>query len=203
RVAHLHLAQQNRFGVGHHSLVHHAPLTLPEPLTAHSRNGRVTVAAKSAFRVRSARTLLHNEAKMYNAFPRHLSEDWCGFNLVTPMKHPVPIGPVVPKFYGYYVPVRIEDGKEVLCDEIDPSSNSALLLIEECGKPVEPAKFTADMRSECYSMMCRLHYAGFVQGSFFVRNILVQRGPLTLPPEKRSKKTPSFRLIDFGRGEEF
>lgn len=48
-------------------------------------------------------------------------------------------------------------------------------------------------------MMVRLHYAGFVQNSFFVRNILVQPGPLTAPPEKRSKKTPSFRLIDFGR----
>jgi hypothetical protein len=52
-------------------------------------------------------------------------------------------------------------------------------------------------------MMCRLHYAGFIQGSFYVRNILVQPGPLTAPPEERSKKTPSFRLIDFGRGEEY
>ncbi|EKM57232.1 uncharacterized protein PHACADRAFT_254885 [Phanerochaete carnosa HHB-10118-sp] len=52
-------------------------------------------------------------------------------------------------------------------------------------------------------MMLRLHYSGFVQGSFFVRNIMVQPGPLTAPPELRSKKTPSFRVIDFGRGEEW
>lgn len=48
--------------------------------------------------------------------------------------------------------------------------------------------------------MLRLHYAGFIQGSFYVRNILAQPGPLTVPPEQRSKKTPSFRVIDFGRG---
>ena len=50
-------------------------------------------------------------------------------------------------------------------------------------------------------MMLRLHYEGFTQGSFYVRNIMVQPGPLTAPPEQRSKKTPSFRVIDFGRGE--
>ncbi|KAI0797291.1 hypothetical protein BC629DRAFT_1502772 [Irpex lacteus] len=199
RVAHLHLAQTHRFGVGHHSLVHHAPLTLPEPLSAHSRNGRVVVAAKSAFRSENARYLLQREGRTYDAFPRHLSEDWCGYNLVTPIKHPVPVGPVVPKFYGYYVPIKIKEGKEVMYEEKDLNAPSPILLMEECGEPVNPAKFTVDMRSECYSMMVRLHYAGFVQNSFFVRNILVQPGPLTAPPEKRSKKTPSFRLIDFGR----
>lgn len=51
--------------------------------------------------------------------------------------------------------------------------------------------------------MRRLHIAGFTQNSFYVRNILVQPGPLTAPPKKRSKKTPSFRLIDFGRSEEY
>ena len=40
-----------------------------------------------------------------------------------------------------------------------------------------------------------------VQGSFYVRNIMCQPGPLTLPPERRSYNTPSFRIIDFGRGE--
>ena len=40
-----------------------------------------------------------------------------------------------------------------------------------------------------------------VQGSFYVRNIMCQPGPLTEPPEKRSYDTPSFRIIDFGRGK--
>ena len=48
--------------------------------------------------------------------------------------------------------------------------------------------------------MLRLHENGFVQQSVSDRNLLVQPGPLTVAPEKRSLKTPSFRLIDFGRG---
>lgn len=138
RVAHIHLAHQNRFGVGNHSLVHRVALTLPAPLSAHSRNGRVTVAAKSAFPVYTARTLLKNEGKIYNSFPEHLTQDWCGYNLVTPIKHPVPVGPVAPKFYGYYVP----EGR----GEMDEDAPSPILLMEECGEPVEPRTFNADAR---------------------------------------------------------
>ena len=36
-----------------------------------------------------------------------------------------------------------------------------------------------------------------------MRNVMIQPGPLTLPPELRSFRSPSFRLIDFGRGERF
>ncbi len=109
---------QNLVGVGSHSLVQHAPLTLPDPLSAHSRNGRVVVAAKTAFPVLSARKLLANEAKIYDKFPKHLMQDWCGYNLVTPIGHPVPVGPIVPKCYGYYVPendmLRAESDMELL-----------------------------------------------------------------------------------------
>ena len=50
--------------------------------------------------------------------------------------------------------------------------------------------------------MLRLHDEGINQGSFYVRNILRQPGPLTAPPEMRSMDTPSFRVIDFGRADE-
>lgn len=143
REAQLHLAHQNRMGVGNHSLVHRAPLTLPEPLSAHSRNGKVTVAAKSAFSNYRARELFENEAKIYNLFPEHLSQDWCGYNLVTPIKHPVPVGPVVPKFFGYYVPTR-DDGSPF--HVFDAGAPSPILLLEECGNPVAPEKFSADER---------------------------------------------------------
>lgn len=33
--------------------------------------------------------------------------------------------------------------------------------------------------------------------------MVVQPGPLTAPPSERSNKTPSFRLIDFGRGQDW
>ena len=142
REAHLYLAHQNRMGVGNHSLVHDATLTLPKPVSAHSRNGMVKVAAKSAFPKTSARELLANEGKLYSLFPEHLSQDWCGYNFVTPIKHPVPVGPVVPKFFGYYVPIV----NGVPCKETDVDAPSPILLIEECGECIEPGEFTLDDR---------------------------------------------------------
>lgn len=47
----------------------------------------------------------------------------------------------------------------------------------------------------------RLHKASFTQCSVYPRNVLVQPGPLTHPPAERSFDTPSYRIIDFGRGE--
>ncbi|KAJ7113014.1 hypothetical protein C8R44DRAFT_882050 [Mycena epipterygia] len=303
RIAHLNLSSSPRLGVGHHSVVHRAALRLPSPLGAHSPAGEVTVAAKMGFPGDEARQLLLNEGKIYDAFPKHLMEDWCGFNLVAPITHPVPVRAVVPKFYGYYVPVRedierekqesirawkeqwkekkqkekakraearaakkaekdqkrkqaegdgqdvdvtvssgkaedgasavkvseavrkIEDSEEEESEDEDDGIDedaveqdglerfmrsssykewqrmSPILLLEECGSPIVPAKFTDDARSECYSQALRLHYADFTQGSFYERNILVQPGPLTVAPSARSDRTPSFRIIDFGRGE--
>ena len=54
-------------------------------------------------------------------------------------------------------------------------------------------------RTECLSLMYRLHLEDIVQNTFFIRNILRQPGPLYVAPEKRSNDTPSFRVIDFGR----
>ena len=48
-------------------------------------------------------------------------------------------------------------------------------------------------------MFVNLHNAGFLQGSIYPRNMLIQPGPLTLPPSERSLASPSFRIIDFGR----
>ena len=47
----------------------------------------------------------------------------------------------------------------------------------------------------------RLHDAKILQGSIAPRNILVQPGPLTRPRAERSFDNPSYRIIDFGRGE--
>ena len=58
-------------------------------------------------------------------------------------------------------------------------------------------------RTECFSLLLRLHDLLIRQGSFYMRNVMIQPGPLTLPPELRSFRSPSFRLIDFGRGERF
>ncbi|KAI9069031.1 hypothetical protein FKP32DRAFT_1641399 [Trametes sanguinea] len=215
RVAHLYLKESNRLGTGHHSDVYRAPFTLPPPLSAHSRTGQVTVAAKLAFPHCTAHLLLHNEARTYAAFPEHAQQEYCGYNVVPPCRFPVPVGPIVPKSYGFYLPVgddgKIVDGyrreiaKHGACmGQYEPCEVpwlSPILLLEECGEPVKPKKFTVDQRTECFSLVLRLHELGIEQGSFYVRNILIQPGPLSAPAAKRTFDQPSFRIIDFGRAQ--
>ncbi|KAI0329800.1 hypothetical protein GY45DRAFT_1435189 [Cubamyces sp. BRFM 1775] len=211
RVAHLHLRQKSRLGMGNHSFVYHAPLTLPPPLSAYSPTGQVTVAAKLAFPHCSAHALLHNEARAYSAFTEDAQHEYCGYNIIPPCYYPVPVVPIVPKFYGFYLPVG-DDGKfmdEFALHEKEHRNCSGgsckvpwispILLMEECGQPVKPHKFTMDQRTECFSLILRLHDMGITQNSFYLRNILIQPGPLSMPPSMRSFKTPSFRIIDFGR----
>lgn len=54
-------------------------------------------------------------------------------------------------------------------------------------------------RKAIETLLKRLHKANFVQRSFYARNIVVQPGPLWLPPAYRSLDEPSYRIIDFGR----
>ncbi|KAH8079408.1 hypothetical protein BXZ70DRAFT_1012604 [Cristinia sonorae] len=205
--AHLYMHSSNRLGTGHHSHVYLTPLTLPAPLTtftssapaAASRPGTVLVAAKVAIQQRTARSLLSAEAKTYSEFPQHLSEEYCGLHLLSPfMRTLAPSCAVVPKFYGYYVPVVVEkkDGGE---EEGWWQKRSPILLLEDCGTPIKAGQLTRDERSDCYSLLMRLHMHEYLHDSFHERNIVVQPGPLTLPPLLRSMKTPSFRVIDFGR----
>ena len=113
---------------------------------------------------------------------------------------------IVPKFYGFYVP---EDDTQ--------SHLSPILLLEDCGMPIETSTLRADdrfvsrlglqmfpegiilLRTQLRAMFSIFHHAGFLQGSVYPRNILIQPGPLTIPPSKRSLASPSFRIIDFGR----
>ncbi|PSR97594.1 hypothetical protein PHLCEN_2v4301 [Hermanssonia centrifuga] len=214
RVSHLYLHPHNSLGIGNHSLVHRAPLSLPWPLSAGSRNGRVTVAAKTAFPLVDARSMLENEAGVYDKFPKHLMEDWSGFNIVPPLPFPVPVGPVVPKCFGYYIPVeRIGKGYECQhckgegechCSWYDDSPTdfkpSPILLLEECGTPLTKNQLSLDESTEFLSLVLRLHMDNVIQNSMYRRNMLVQPGPLYLSPKMRSMQTPSFRIIDFGRG---
>lgn len=141
RIAHLYLTRASRLGVGHHSSVYRSSLRLPRPLAARSPNNLVTVAAKVSLARRSARELLVNEAETYNAFPKHLMEEWCGYNLVPGLRYPVSVGAVVPKFFGYYIPdfVGYDDN-----DPCHPAQASPILLLEECGEPVAPWDFSID-----------------------------------------------------------
>ncbi|KAI0788420.1 hypothetical protein C8Q75DRAFT_807643 [Abortiporus biennis] len=202
-IAHLYLSLGHRIGTGHHSLVYAAPLKLPTPLSTYRSSSRlpgtVQVVAKVALAKKEPRQLLNNEGRIYNGFPNHMSEEYCGWHLISPFMHsPAPSCPVVPKFYGYYVPVDLPGnikGPEI--------GRSPILLIEDCGAPINASEMSVDERAECYSLLMRLHLAEYFHGSFHERNILKKPGPLTKPPSERSLDNPSFRVIDFGRTESF
>ncbi|KAL5519929.1 hypothetical protein ACEPAG_1589 [Sanghuangporus baumii] len=136
---------------------------------------------------------LRDEAAMYQEFPSHMFEHWNGYNILQPMHDPTPVGAVVPQFYGFYVPDKrnepIKKNKYM----------SPILLLEHCGVQVDPASLTIDQRQECFSLLRRLHAAGYLHKSIYQRNILLQHGPLQESPFKRSKEHLRFRLIDFGR----
>ncbi|KAJ7667086.1 hypothetical protein B0H17DRAFT_258578 [Mycena rosella] len=192
RLGHLYLNRQSRVGSGHHSNVYRASFRPPSPLETASHS-HVTVAVKVAVPRREAREFLDHEAATYGAFPEHLAHEFCGYMLVPGIKFPVPVGAVVPKFFGYYVP---EHAGYDACNTAEPSP---ILLLEECGSPIEPQHLSHDNKAECFSMFLRLHLSGFLQQSAFKANVVVQPGPLTVSPQKRSLELPSFRIIDFGR----
>ncbi|KAI0290149.1 hypothetical protein BC826DRAFT_1028346 [Russula brevipes] len=183
-------------GSGNHSKVVLAPLTLPSTAAAPSVRG--AVAVKLAREGRSERDMLLNEAKIYNAFASSLHEGCYSHGL-----------PIVPKFYGYYVPslgtlkydddkLTEEDWKTVqqLLRHITP-----ILLLEPCGKQIDPDRLSSESRTQMMTLFRHLHGVNVVQGSVYPRNILVQPGPLTLPCARRSLDEPSYRIIDFGRAE--
>ncbi|KAG5637639.1 hypothetical protein H0H81_003864 [Sphagnurus paluster] len=267
---------------------------------------------------------LVREARNYQRFEKHFFEHWSGFNVLPPMHDPVPVGALVPQFYGYYEPVPeseeqkreerraevrrekmkraekkreekkrekercekereekerqnvkedigskseeegvdmkekddeqknetkdivmksdeedddmksdredvdMESGRkdvDMKSDEGDAKSDdeedvtgisdeeedskvtepvprgylSPILLLEGCGKEWTGEKLTVDQKNEATSLMYRFHDAGWSHGSVYTRNVLVQPGPLNLPPILRTMEKPSFRLIDFGR----
>ncbi|KDR72254.1 hypothetical protein GALMADRAFT_74168 [Galerina marginata CBS 339.88] len=188
------------------------------PLTA-----KVHVAAKLSL---EGDDHLAREAENYQAFPRHFFEHWSGFNVVPPIWDPVPVGPIVPQYYGYYVPEdkvskydvkAMEKSEEDMdVDEQQPQPLrkikqpylSPILLLENCGSPIQPEELSVDDISECGSLVHRFAEEEWVHGSIAKRNILKQPGPLSAWPIQRTMNAMrreglgeqwSFRLIDFGR----
>ncbi|KAI0064459.1 hypothetical protein BV25DRAFT_1782348, partial [Artomyces pyxidatus] len=130
------------------------------------------------------------EARNYQRFPKHLFQHWNGYNVLPPLHDPVPVGAVVPQFYGHYVPEKTNAEAEDL---------SPIMLLEDCGKPIDPRKLNLDDRQECAGLLFRLHRAGFLHNSVFERNIVMQEGDLQDFPVFKRKCDRRFRLIDFGR----
>ncbi|KAF9492036.1 hypothetical protein BDN71DRAFT_1433540 [Pleurotus eryngii] len=257
KIAFLNLAGAPLLGRGNHSVVHRGALRLPSGIEAYTPDGSAAVAVKLGFPIRGARSLLAHEAGVYNQIygeahdvglddgddgaegndkadaecgMRHLMEHWTGFNLLTPdITHPVPVGAVVPKLFGYYVPTdeaeaavkrtaaeaKLTDKKKSDRaeywnyssydeDELNlPAETilSPILLLEDCGTPIKPHEMHIDDRTECLSFLVRLYLEDMSHSSFYPRNIMVQPGPLSKAPKDRTMQHPSFRLIDLGRAD--
>ncbi|KAG9315488.1 hypothetical protein JVU11DRAFT_3101 [Chiua virens] len=75
---------------------------------------------------------LAKEAQNYQQFPEHLFYHDNGYTILPQLHTIVPVNAVVPQFYGYYTP-----GPE--STERGPYL-SPILLLEHCGKPIEPEK---------------------------------------------------------------
>ncbi|KAJ4501279.1 hypothetical protein C8R41DRAFT_806657 [Lentinula lateritia] len=133
---------------------------------------------------------LEREAVNYQRFGTQFSQHWTGYTLARPIRNPTPMGAITPIFYGFY-------SKEGASDKYF----SSILLLEDCGKPIEPLKLDIDDRQECAALVLRLHYHGWTQGSFWPRNILMQHGDHADFPLMKSAKDRRFRLIDFGRAK--
>lgn len=68
------------------------------------------------------------ESTNYESFPGHWYERWTGLNILKPLHDPVPCGPLVPQYYGYYVPAG---GKTK-----GRAYQSPIMILEDCGKQV-------------------------------------------------------------------
>ncbi|KAF8955685.1 hypothetical protein BDZ97DRAFT_1764584 [Flammula alnicola] len=178
--------------------------------TIHPLTSKVYVAAKLSI---EGDEHLQKEAENYMTFPRHFFEHWSGYNIINPLKEPVPVGPLVPQFYGYYVV------DEEIKNTVGAAGNGAtmnrrpqylspILLLEDCGEQIDPGELSVDDQTECASLVYRLHEAGWIHGSVARRNIVRQPGPLSAWPLDRIRnryarsglgKDWSYRLIDFGR----
>ena len=122
--------------MGHHSSVYRATLILPKGLSARTPDGKVTVVAKiSSPRSENRFLLALNEGKIFSSFPKHLSQEWCGLDMISPPAWPVTVSPVVPNLYGYYMATG--EKKDTL---------SPILLTKECGTPIEPCELTREQK---------------------------------------------------------
>ena len=167
-IAHLYLKNENRLGTGHHSSVYSAPLRLRLSEVS-AEESTVRVATKTASGSCGAHKMLHLEAGVYDAFPRHFMEDQ--YYAAGPTGAPTLVTPpfgaddqgsgaacwvepaVVPKFYGYYAavgpdgsvitPMHSQCGIDASCSVSWPTR---ILLVEECGKPVFPEIFSHEQK---------------------------------------------------------
>ena len=198
-----------------HANIHERPLRIypdvkwqnpeREPLCSHLRRTKhVPLATKVGVVAKLSipeDNHLQREGLNYQSFPAHFFEHWTGYNLIRPITRPVPLGAVVPQFYGYYVPEKPEERRSGDDSDVDCEGYlSPILLVEDCGTPVDTTKLDETEKTDCVSLVYRFHEENWIHASLYERNIVMQPGPLTQRPASRHvSKINVFRLIDFGR----
>ncbi|KAI0767601.1 hypothetical protein C8Q74DRAFT_1281204 [Fomes fomentarius] len=122
----------------------------------------------------------------------------------------VEVPPTIPRFYGYYVPVLEGHEDGLFANDCGPDGDHQaydvpcpILLIEDCGDPVDPAGITKAQKMLLLMLLNLFHESGFIHGSLSADKLLIQPGPLSAPPTERSLDEPSFRIVDFGLGDGF
>ncbi|KAH6908895.1 hypothetical protein BKA70DRAFT_1103452 [Coprinopsis sp. MPI-PUGE-AT-0042] len=133
---------------------------------------------------------LPRERENYESFPGHWYERWTGLNLVPPFHDPVPCGPVVPQYYGYYVPTASVEGT------MAGGYRSPIMLLEDCGKQVVIHQLNDADRDECASLFFRMHEDRWVHNSPFERNVMVDEEEVLVishVDEKGAKRENLFR----------
>lgn len=193
----------SRFAEGNHSEVFYGTLTLPSVIKNSHRvpSGRVSVVVKVADSNTEAHRMLDHEAHAFRVLGEshpHLQHEWTGLNAMPGRMMPTLLHAVMPKFYGQYRcdKFKYRFGYTTPAFETGPCS---LLLLEDCGHPIDPRNVSRRTRHDVLAMFSHLHKAGYIHGSPGARNILIKPGPLSNPPGRRSMHCPSLRLIDFGR----
>lgn len=101
------------------------------PLTA-----RVRVAAKLSMEDDDH---LEREASNYQRFPDYFFEQYSGYHLVPDLRQVIPVGAIVPQFYGYYVP-------DESCAQNHDEYLSPILLLEDCGSQIGDIALSIDDR---------------------------------------------------------
>ncbi|EIM79237.1 uncharacterized protein STEHIDRAFT_106351 [Stereum hirsutum FP-91666 SS1] len=177
------------------------------PPVLHPSTASVRITAKLSFE--NDRHLVR-EAANYQRFDESLFERWSGLQIVPPLKDPTPCGAVVPQFYGFYRPDVDETDDEderMDVDEVGRAGEkekkkkwyqSNILLLEDCGEPINVDELDIDDRQECAALVFRLHHNRWTHNSFYARNILVQHGDVSHSDHTEDPSIPSsnrrFRL---------
>ncbi|KAH9848142.1 hypothetical protein C2E23DRAFT_740262 [Lenzites betulinus] len=186
----LFLDPENHLATGRRSEVYRAPLVASlcsSSSTSSAGPQRVSVVAKLARGDCRSHHLLRQEGRAYARMPAALQGTGDA---------------ALPQFYGLYVPVDAQGrrmcGEHPDCDgylnaDCAVEWPSPILLMEDCGVPIEVAGMDQAQRAECWSLVTRLHDANVAHGSARASNILVQPATPSAPSR--------YRLISLGRAE--